>query len=150
MIQLLALVPAAADPACKALSGGHAGQTMTRLYTVALTSCSQNARRFNCIRCKKTLTPQNAYINTYTHACIRTYIHTHAYLLVLRTYIHTYVARAYAHRPTIHTYIHTYMHTYIHTYMHTYIYTYIHTYICLHQYTYLLVSGRLKKFEIIW
>src|SRR6218665_3990378 len=32
MIQLLALVPAAADPACKALSGGHAGQTTTRLH----------------------------------------------------------------------------------------------------------------------
>ena len=34
MMQLLVLVPAAADPACKALSGGHAGQPMTRLHTI--------------------------------------------------------------------------------------------------------------------
>src|SRR6218665_282878 len=65
MIQLLELVPAAADPACKALSGGHEGQPTTRLYTctVALTSCSQNTRRFNCISF-------NSFIHSFIHSRI--------------------------------------------------------------------------------
>src|SRR6218665_703563 len=64
----------------------------------------------------------NAYINTFMHACIRTYIHTGTLTCIhIRTCIHTYIT--YAHRPTIHIYIHTSIHTNKHTHIHTYIQT---------------------------